>query len=209
MSRALARKFGLIVLLAVPWLDAPSAHADGDLGKVNHIIIVMQENHSFDNYFGVLPLAPKLNTTTGVPLCLGPYHNNNSATGSSGGCPTSDHLCVDGLNCTRDALGNYTCANSNVEDDGSTQVFSFHDTNYCVAPDVDHSWLPSHLEGNYSSPNLTFGPSPNDGFVRVNDRTEQHQHKWTFWPRLVLSTDQRHHLRPARQRRCFMGGLLQ
>ncbi len=174
MSRALARKFGLIVLLAVPWLGAPSAHADGDLGKVNHIIIVMQENHSFDNYFGVLPLAPKLNTMTGVPLGLGPYHNNNSATGSNGGCPTSDHLCVDGLNCTRDALGNYTCANSNVEDDGSTQVFSFHDTNYCVAPDVDHSWLPSHLEGNYSSPNLTFGPSPNDGFVRVNDRTEQH-----------------------------------
>lgn len=28
--------------------------ADGNLQKVNHIIIVMQENHSFDNYFGVL-----------------------------------------------------------------------------------------------------------------------------------------------------------
>jgi phospholipase C len=28
------------------------------LHKVNHIIIVMQENHSFDNYFGVLPYAP-------------------------------------------------------------------------------------------------------------------------------------------------------
>jgi len=29
-------------------------HADGNLGAVNHIIIVMQENRSFDNYFGVL-----------------------------------------------------------------------------------------------------------------------------------------------------------
>jgi phospholipase C len=34
------------------------AHADGDLNKVKHIIIVMQENHSFDNYFGVLAYAP-------------------------------------------------------------------------------------------------------------------------------------------------------
>jgi phospholipase C len=31
------------------------AQADGPLKKVKHIIIVMQENHSFDNYFGVLP----------------------------------------------------------------------------------------------------------------------------------------------------------
>jgi hypothetical protein len=35
-----------------------SAWADGDLNKVNHIIIVMQENHSFDNYFGALAYAP-------------------------------------------------------------------------------------------------------------------------------------------------------
>src|SRR2546426_11009034 len=111
MSRATVRLVGVIACLGVGCLWAASAQADGGLGKVNHIIIVMQENHSFDNYFGVLPLAPKLNTMTGVPLGLGPYHNNNSATGSNGGCPTSDHLCVDGLNCTRDALGNYTCAN--------------------------------------------------------------------------------------------------
>jgi hypothetical protein len=28
---------------------AERAHADGDLRQVQHIIIVMQENHSFDN----------------------------------------------------------------------------------------------------------------------------------------------------------------
>ena len=32
------------------------AVAEGDLQRVNHIIIVMQENHSFDNYFGTLGL---------------------------------------------------------------------------------------------------------------------------------------------------------
>src|SRR5258708_39121270 len=35
-----------------------SSRADGDLSKVKHVIIIMQENHSFDNYFGVLALAP-------------------------------------------------------------------------------------------------------------------------------------------------------
>jgi len=36
----------------------PPARADGDLGHVQHIIIAMQENHSFDNYFGVLGYVP-------------------------------------------------------------------------------------------------------------------------------------------------------
>ena len=40
------------------------AAASGDLNKVNHIIIVMQENHSSDNYFGALAYAPG-----------SPYHN--------------------------------------------------------------------------------------------------------------------------------------
>ena len=35
-----------------------SALAQTGLQKVNHIIIVMQENHSFDNYFGALAYAP-------------------------------------------------------------------------------------------------------------------------------------------------------
>jgi phospholipase C len=35
-----------------------SSRAEGDLKKVKHVIIIMQENHSFDNYFGTLALAP-------------------------------------------------------------------------------------------------------------------------------------------------------
>src|SRR5205814_10226404 len=86
-----------------------SVRADGNLHRVNHIIIVMQENHSFDNYFGVLPYA------SGTP-----YHRG------AGACASSDHTCVDGLGCTRDSAGSYTCTNSNVHDDGST-VFAVHD----------------------------------------------------------------------------------
>src|SRR5207253_6582145 len=102
MSRVTVRLVGVIACLGVGGLWAASAQADGNLGKVNHIIIVMQENHSFDNYFGVLPNAPPL--TSQVP---GRYHG----TQGNGPCPTTDHTCVDSLNCTRDTAGNYSCTN--------------------------------------------------------------------------------------------------
>src|SRR3989442_9277722 len=70
--------------LALLLATGGSVHADGNLHNVNHIIIVMQENHSFDKYFGVLPYA------SGTP-----YH------GGGGKCTSNDHTCVDGLSCTR------------------------------------------------------------------------------------------------------------
>ncbi len=51
---ALSCLIGLTLALGHP----PPAAAQSGLSQVNHIIIVMQENHSFDNYFGVLTLAP-------------------------------------------------------------------------------------------------------------------------------------------------------
>src|SRR6267154_4942813 len=85
----------LVCSLAAIATSVAIARADGDLTKVNHIIIVMQENHSFDNYFGVLPYA------SGTP-----YHRGGGA------CAPADHTCVDGLRCKRDSAGNYTCTNS-------------------------------------------------------------------------------------------------
>jgi hypothetical protein len=98
--------FPLIGLLLI---GAKPALAQTGLQKVNHIIIVMQENHSFDNYFGALAYAPG-----------SPYRNGYGA------CPASDHQCVDGLSCTADAAGNLTCSNSNLDDDG-TRVVAFHE----------------------------------------------------------------------------------
>jgi phospholipase C len=153
------RVFGLspAVFLLLPTLGAiglKPALAEGNIHKVNHIIVIMQENHSFDNYFGALAYAPG-----------SPYHNGNGA------CKNSDHGCVDGLSCSVDGNGNFTCSNSNLDDDGST-VFAFHDTRRCVKPDLDHGWVSTHSELNFLSPNKGFlGHS--DGFVRVNDATEQ------------------------------------
>ena len=71
-----------------------------------------------------------------------------------------------------DASNVLHCFNSNNDDNGS-QVFAFHDPSRCVVPDLNHSWFPTHQEVNYSNPDNTLGQSLNDGFVLVNDATEQ------------------------------------
>lgn len=138
-------------------LISPMAFADGNLTNVKHIIIVMQENHSFDNYFGALVYAPG-----------SPYHNGNGA------CASTDHKCVDGLTC-KVSNGTFSCSNSNLDDDGST-VKAFKATSRCVAPDLDHSWVGTHHEMNFANPNSTLKTPLSDGFVRQNDLTEQHDH---------------------------------
>jgi phospholipase C len=135
------------------------AVADGNLHHVNHVVIIMQENHSFDNYFGVLPYVPS-----------GPYH--------AGPCGVDDHACVDGLTCQAGASG-LLCSNSNIDADATGALktaFSFNLANYCPAPDLNHEWPGSHEEANFKHPMQTLRSSPNDGFVRVNDATEQIDH---------------------------------
>jgi phospholipase C len=143
------------VLLFLSLTGPRLALAEGNLKRVNHIIIVMQENHSFDNYFGALAYAPG-----------SPYHNANGA------CLPSDHKCVDGLSCVADVSGNLTCFNSNLDDDGST-VVAFHNSTRCVIPDLDHSWFGTHKEVNFLNPNRALTSFLSDGFVRVNDLTGQ------------------------------------
>jgi phospholipase C len=143
----------LFLPLLLAAISTQPSFASGDIAKVNHVVIIMQENHSFDNYFGALAYAPGT-----------PYHNGN------GTCAANDHSCIDGLSCTVDGSGNYTCSNSNLDQDGST-VFAFHNPSRCVAPDLDHSWLYTHFELNFLNPNRSkLGRM--DGFVRVNDLTE-------------------------------------
>lgn len=125
-----------------------------DLSRVNHIIIVMQENHSFDNYFGALAYAPG-----------SPYRNGN------GPCSDTDHRCVDGLNCSM-ASGIIQCTNANSDGHGAT-VTTFKATSRCVMPDLDHSWVGTHREINFDDPNQALQHALNNGFVRQNDLLHQ------------------------------------
>jgi phospholipase C len=159
-------RLALLPLLALVVTGVLPASAEGDPHKARHIIILMQENHSFDNYFGALAYAP------GSPYHT-PGRDGDHDRDDLGGCRGDDHRCVDGLSCIVDHAGNFTCFNSNIDDDGHT-VLAFHDSRRCVAPDLDHGWGSTHQEANFSSPNNTLHDTRSDGFVRVNDVTEQH-----------------------------------
>jgi len=58
--------------------------------KIEHVIIVMQENRSFDSYFGTYPGADGIPMKNGVPTvclpspkgpCVRPYHNTDDING--------------------------------------------------------------------------------------------------------------------------------
>jgi phospholipase C len=151
----------LLSLAFIILVGVRPSQAEGNPHKVKHIIIVMQENHSFDNYFGALAYAPG-----------SPYHAPERGDSSVEGCQRGDHRCVDGLSCVVDQAGQLTCFNSNIDDDGHT-VLAFHDSRRCVAPDLDHGWVGTHKESNFSNPNNTLHDSRSDGFVRLNDVNEQ------------------------------------
>ena len=146
-------------LLSVLALGSSPVRADGNLQNVNHIIVLMQENHSFDNYFGVLAYVPGT-----------PYH---SATGSrrKRGCAASDSTCVDGLSCrVARHTGALKCRNSN-KSNGRGGVRSFQDPRYCPGPDLDHGWVATHRQANFNAPNNSL-EARNNGFIRVSAETE-------------------------------------
>ena len=70
MSKIAIRSLRAIVVLICVSFPKPSQAQNG-LQKVNHIIVVMQENHSFDNYFGALSYAPgsRYHRPSGTGLC--------------------------------------------------------------------------------------------------------------------------------------------
>ena len=168
-TRMLARHLCAASALILSLATGP-ALADGNLQNLQHIIIVMQENHSFDNYFGALGYVPG-----------GPYHpalNFDHERGEEHGdehregCRPDDHRCVDGLTCKVTATGSFQCRNSNLDDDGTT-VFAFHDARRCVLPDLDHGWIAVHSSANFTDPNDTLRHFRGDGFVRATDLTDQ------------------------------------
>jgi phospholipase C len=77
---------------AIPTLSVTATQKQGTasvgnegIGKIQHIIIIMQENRSFDEYFGTYPGANGIPMQNGVPTvcvndpktntCVKPYHN--------------------------------------------------------------------------------------------------------------------------------------
>jgi phospholipase C len=74
---------------AAPTLAAsvPGASAQDGIHKIKHVVIIMQENRSFDHYFGTFPGADGIPMQNGVPSvcvpdpttkrCVKPFHDSN------------------------------------------------------------------------------------------------------------------------------------
>ncbi|HVO71820.1 MAG TPA: alkaline phosphatase family protein, partial [Aggregatilineaceae bacterium] len=76
-----------VLLVTILAASTPASAADASIHVIKHIIVIMQENRSFDEYFGTFPGAEGIPMQNGVPTvcvpdpktkdCVKPYHNTN------------------------------------------------------------------------------------------------------------------------------------
>jgi phospholipase C len=104
------RRFGrTAVMAAAAWLAAagtsgaaPAAETAQDgIQKIRHVVVIMQENRSFDHYFGTFPGADGIPMENGVPTvcnpdsrartCVRPQHDSHDAN-SGGPHRKQDHI---------------------------------------------------------------------------------------------------------------------
>ena len=84
MRRALALASALGALAWVTSFGSVPAKADAGIEKIRHVIVVMQENRSFDSYFGTYPGADGLPPNVCVPdpatkTCQKPFHDTQNS----------------------------------------------------------------------------------------------------------------------------------
>jgi phospholipase C len=86
------RGLGAVALLAAACAPIARSSTDPGIGRIKHVIVIMQENRSFDNYFGTFPGADGIPMDSlGVPLvcvpdpslghCVRPYHDRKLVDG--------------------------------------------------------------------------------------------------------------------------------
>jgi phospholipase C len=107
--RVLAALLGMLVLLAVPFVSVSGSRAsespalEDAIEHIQHVIFVVQENRSFDHYFGTYPGADGIPMNNDVPTvcvpdrvlneCVKPYHSTNPV--NLGGPHTQRHSVAD------------------------------------------------------------------------------------------------------------------
>ncbi len=133
-------------MYALPPQDGDHDRDDHDRGihKIKHVIVIMQENRSFDTYFGTFPRADGIPMKDGVPTvcvpnpatgeCVRPFHNVQDVNGGGPhGAPSAvadiDGGKMDGFIAQAEAgqkgctnPDNPACTNSNEPD-----VMGYHD----------------------------------------------------------------------------------
>jgi phospholipase C len=128
----------------LPQPRAPSGPGSGNLGKIQHIIIIMQENRSFDHYFGTYPGADGLPRSNGsftvcvddpaTGQCVYPFHdpadkNFGGPHGQADAAADIDGGRMDGF-IARAEAGKAGCQNTDDPACGgssATDVMGYHD----------------------------------------------------------------------------------
>jgi phospholipase C len=82
---------GAALLFVVAVSCTRQSASEAGIHKIRHVIVVMQENRSFDNYFGTFPGADGIPMAGGKPsvcipdpangLCIQPFHNSSPLDG--------------------------------------------------------------------------------------------------------------------------------
>ncbi len=114
---------------------APAQNA-GNIHKIRHIVIIMQENRSFDSYFGTYPGADGIPSAVCIPNntggCTQPYHD--AADLNQGGQHSHVNAVADIDGGKMDGFllearrGRRNCARTNEPDCGGTDVVGYHDS---------------------------------------------------------------------------------
>ena len=124
--------------------------------KIRHVIIIMQENRSFDSYFGTFPGADGLPTKDGAftvcnpdirtGRCMSPYHDTNDENGGgSHGAAASlqdiDNGKMDGfvIQAETVARGCSNVANTACAKSANADVMGYHD-----GRDIPNYWAYAH-----------------------------------------------------------------
>ena len=127
--------------------QAPSAPAGGGTGihKIQHVIVIMQENRSFDSYFGTFPGADGIPMRDGVPtvcvndpqtgVCVKPYHdpsdkNSGGPHGQTNATADINAGKLDGFVAQAEKGSSRRCLNAfdpNCSNGTSTDVMGYHD----------------------------------------------------------------------------------
>jgi phospholipase C len=121
------------ILLCATLLPLAPSQLSGSGGKIQHLIFIVQENHSFDNYFGTYPGA------NGLPLGLSVPVNPND---TSLGFVKPYHLDVSQpIMIVGDELPPGVADPDQLE---PSQTAPYHFDSESISHDLSHAWLVAH-----------------------------------------------------------------
>jgi phospholipase C len=127
------------LLLVIGAVSSPLlVNVRGSATKIQHIVFIVQENHSFDNYFGTYPGA------NGFPVGISVPINPSEA---SVGSVVPFHLNVtQSIYIVGDELPPGVSDPSELETDSQTAASPFPFQNESIGGDLSHAWKVAHID---------------------------------------------------------------